>query len=124
MIDIKKILVPVDSSEPAKVAVNYGLSLALQFDARLVLTHIVPSSTALIYTFPTQSFEFEREQAHCAKSMLADLVPEKYRERLDVQTIVKIGDGRSELLGIVNDEKIELVVMGNHGRNALERFLL
>ena len=31
MIRIKRILVPVDFSEPSKTAVNYGLSLALEF---------------------------------------------------------------------------------------------
>jgi nucleotide-binding universal stress UspA family protein len=124
MLGIKRILVPVDFSEPSQRAVEYGLSLALQFNARLLLTHIVSSSTALIYTFPTESFAFEKEQARYAKSMLPDLIPEEYRERVDLQTIVKVGEVRSELLGIVKDEKIDLVVMGTHGRKAFERFFL
>src|ERR1041385_4669715 len=115
MINMDKILVPVDFSEPSKVAVRYGVSLALQFNSRLVLAHIVPSSTALIYTFPAESYAFEKEQAKYAKSMLPSLVPEEYREQINLQTIVKIGEVRSELLGIVNDEKISLVVMGAHG---------
>jgi nucleotide-binding universal stress UspA family protein len=124
MLSLKRILVPVDFSEPSQRAVEYGLSLALQFNARLVLTHIVPSSTAFIYTFPTESFALEKEQATFAKSMLPDLVAEEYRERVRLQTIVKVGEVRSELLGIVKDEKIDLVVMGTHGRNAFERFFL
>jgi nucleotide-binding universal stress UspA family protein len=124
MINIRRILVPVDFSGPSHTAVNYGVSLALQFNARLILTHIVPSSTALVYTFPTQSFAFEQEQAKYAKSMMPDLVPEDYRQRLDLQTIVKVGEVRSELLGIVKDEKIDLVVMGTHGRNSVEKFFL
>jgi hypothetical protein len=34
MIHVKRILVPADFSEPSKKAVNYGLSLALEFEAR------------------------------------------------------------------------------------------
>lgn len=124
MIDIKKILVPVDFSEPSKMAVNYGLSLALQFNARLVLTHIVSSSTALIYTFPTESLAFEKEQVKYAKSTLPSLIPGEFRDRVDLQTIVKVGDVRSELLGLVHDEKIDLLVMGTHGRSGVERLLL
>ncbi len=124
MISIKKILVPVDFSEPSMQAVNYGLSLALQFNAHLVLAHIVPSSTALIYTFPTQSFGFEKDQVNYARSVLPTLVPEKSRDRVALQTIVRTGEVRSDLLEIVNNEKIDLVVMGTHGRNAFERFLL
>jgi len=51
-------------------------------------------------------------------------VPEAYRERVELRTIVKVGEVRSELLSIVKDEKIDLVVMGTHGRNAFERFVL
>jgi hypothetical protein len=36
----------VDFSEPSKKAVNYALSLALQFDARLFLAHIVSNDAA------------------------------------------------------------------------------
>ena len=121
MIDIKTILVPVDFSEPSKTAVNYGLSLALQFNASLVLTNIVPSSTALIYTFPTESFAFEREQVKHAKSTLPSLIPGEYRDRVNLRTIVKVGEVRSELLGIIHDEKIDLLVMGTHGRNVFEK---
>jgi nucleotide-binding universal stress UspA family protein len=124
MIDIKKILVPVDFSEPSKTAANYGLSLALQFNARLVLTHIVPSSVGFITTFPTESFAFQKDQAGYAKSMLPLMVPEEYRERVNLETIVKVGIARDEILAIVNDDKIDLVVMGTHGRNAVERILL
>jgi nucleotide-binding universal stress UspA family protein len=124
MIDIKKVLVPVDFSEPSKQAVNYGLSLALQYNARLVLTHIVPSNVGMVYTFPTESFVFEKEQSAYAKSMLPDLVPPEYRARVNLETLVKIGNVPDELLGIVKDDKVDLVVMGTHGRKAFERFLL
>jgi nucleotide-binding universal stress UspA family protein len=124
MIGIRKILVPVDFSEPSKTAVNYGLSLALQFKAQLVLSHIVTPSPGLIYTFPSQSLAYERDQTHYAKSMLPSLIPEQYRSPVDLEIIVKAGEVRDELLGIVADERIDLVVMGTHGRNAFERFLL
>jgi nucleotide-binding universal stress UspA family protein len=49
MIALKNILVPVDFSEPSKKAVTYGLTLAGQFNADLIIAHIVPESTALTY---------------------------------------------------------------------------
>ncbi len=124
MFGIRKILVPVDFSEPSKTAVNYGLSLALQFNASLVLAHVVPSSTALVYTYPSQSLDFEREQAKYAKSMLPSLVPEEFRQRVALTTVVEVGEVRSELLEIVAAENIDMVVMGSHGKNALGKFLL
>jgi nucleotide-binding universal stress UspA family protein len=109
MIQIKRILVPVDFSEPSKKAVNYGLSLALQFDAELLLANIVP---------------FDRDLYEKAKVKLFELIPGDLWERLDFETIVKAGNVRDEILGIVNDRQVDLVVMGSHGRGYFQRMVL
>jgi nucleotide-binding universal stress UspA family protein len=106
---VKRILVPVDFSEPSKKAVNYGLSLALQFNARLVLAHITPFET----------LAYER-----SKATLLQLIPAEHRQQLDYEIIVKAGDVRQELLGIVDEKEIDLVVMGSRGRSYFERMLL
>jgi nucleotide-binding universal stress UspA family protein len=46
MLNIKTILVPVDFSEASKMAAKYGLTLAGQLNARLILAHVVPDATA------------------------------------------------------------------------------
>jgi nucleotide-binding universal stress UspA family protein len=109
MIHVKNIMVPIDFSGPSRKAINYGMSLALEFEARLVLVHISA---------------FEREAYESAKHRLLDLIPAEYRERLDFEIIVKSGDVREEILGIVRDKGIDLVVMGTHGRTYIERVLL
>ncbi len=109
MIHIKKVLVPVDFSEASKKAVNYGLSLALEFNARLVLAHIAP---------------FDAVAYEAAKGDLLRLIPVEYRDRCDFEIIVKSGEVRQEILGIVEDKQIDLVVMGSRGRSYFERMLL
>jgi nucleotide-binding universal stress UspA family protein len=109
MIHTKKIMVPVDFSETSKKAVNYGLSLALEFEARLILAHIVP--------YDVKVYEY-------AKERLLELIPPEYRERLNFEIIVKAGSVRPEILGIVHDKEVDLVVMGTHGRPYFERLLL
>jgi len=119
VISLKKILVPVDFSEPSKKAVTYGLSLAKQFNAKLILAHIVPESTALLYAFPAELPEVEKNQYAKAKQEINNLVPVERAANLNLQTIVKIGNVEAELLGIVKDEAIDLVVLGTHGRRKL-----
>jgi nucleotide-binding universal stress UspA family protein len=93
-------------------------------DARLVLAHIVPSNMGLIYTFPTESSAYEKDQSSFAKSELPTLVPPEYREKVSLKAMVKVGIVQDELLAMVKDENVDLVVMGTHGRNSVERFLL
>jgi nucleotide-binding universal stress UspA family protein len=102
-------MVPVDFSEPSKKAVNYGLSLATEFESRLLLTHIAPFDSGL----------YDK-----AKAQLLQLIPADWRERLDFEIIVKAGDIREELLATVEEKEIDLVVMGSRGRSYFERMLL
>jgi nucleotide-binding universal stress UspA family protein len=124
MISLKKILVPVDFSEPSKKAVTYGLTLAGSFSASLILAHIVPESSALLYSIPTQFLEIEKQQYVKAAAEIRHLVPSENASRLSLQTIVKIGIIEEELLRIVRDEGIDLVVMGTHGRQRLSRWFM
>ena len=124
MISLNKVLVPVDFSEPSRKAVTYGLTLAGQFNARLILAHIVPESSALLYAIPTQLLEIEKEQYAKAVAEIRNLVPTEYTAKVNLQTIVKIGNIEQELLGIVREEGIDVVVIGTHGRRRLSRWFI
>jgi nucleotide-binding universal stress UspA family protein len=124
MIQFKKILVPVDFSEPSKKAVTYGLTLATRFKAKLIVAHIVPESSALTYAFPTDTLEVEKQQRDKASREIQKLVPAEHAAGLDLQTVVKTGHIDAELLRMVKDEAIDLVIMGTHGRRYLGRWFI
>jgi nucleotide-binding universal stress UspA family protein len=107
MIHIKNIMVPVDFSEASKKAVNYGLSLALEFNARLVLAHVTPYTTR------------NDEQAR-----LIELIPPDCCGALNFEIVIRSGEVRHEILEIVKENEIDLVVMGTHGRPYFERLFL
>jgi nucleotide-binding universal stress UspA family protein len=109
MIHIKKIMVPVDFSETSAKAVKYAVSLALEFDATLMLAHIVPSAA---------------EARSEAKLDLSDLIPYQYRECLNFDIMVRAGWIRPEILGLVDEKHVDLVVMGTRDRPYFERVLL
>jgi nucleotide-binding universal stress UspA family protein len=52
------------------------------------------------------------------------LIPGDLWQRVDFETIVKDGDIRDEILGIVNDRQVDLVIMGSHGRGYFQRMVL
>jgi nucleotide-binding universal stress UspA family protein len=122
MSSFERILVAVDVLRPSKTVVKYGVSLALQFNAKLRLAHIIPS-IPLLYSAPSENDALTREIAY-AKATLPSLVPKEHRRQLDLQAIVGVGDIPSELGKIVDDEKIDLVAMAAPGWHPLETFLL
>ena len=124
MLRLRKILVPVDFSDPSKKALGYGLSLAIEFDATLLLAHIVPYSVPLAYAYPVEAREMTKTQADEIKARLRELVDGEYRGAVHSHVIVKVGNIEDELLGIVDDEAADPVVMGTHGRRRFERWLL
>jgi len=124
MFDIHAILVPVDFSDASKHAVGYGLSLARQYNARLILVHIVSGALPVSFNIPTESFRLEKDEADSAKRELQDLIPPDRRGGILPETIVRVGDVKDELLAIVSETKADLVIMGSHGRNAVDRWIL
>ena len=124
MLALRKILVPVDFSDPSKKAISYGLSLALELNATLSLAHIVPYSVPSAYAYPVETHGMTKTEMDQIKTRLRQLVEEEYREAVRSEVIVRAGNIEDELLGIINEETTDLVVMGTHGRRRFERWLL
>ena len=124
MTRISNILIPVDFSNASRKAMHYATHLAMRFGAKLTVTHVIPEFAAFNYAFPDDTREFEKQAFLETRRLLPTEIPEAYRDRLNTQTIVKCGDVRDELLSLVGDEKVDLIVMGTHGRRNLERFFL
>jgi nucleotide-binding universal stress UspA family protein len=121
---ITKVLVPVDFSPPSSVAVNYGVQLARRFRAKITLLHVIEPSTALMYTFPTESAIAERQRYERAERMLAAMLAPEDQDDLDLQTAVAIGDTVTEIASAADRLDADIVVMGTHGRGLVGRFLI
>jgi nucleotide-binding universal stress UspA family protein len=119
VIRFKTILAPVDFSDASKKAVNHALTLAIHFNAKLILAHIVPLASG-----PTQTHEVELQKSEAAKGEIRTLIPAEYAGKVDVDTIVRIGDIDSELSRVIRDESVDLIVMGTHGRRYLGRWFI
>jgi nucleotide-binding universal stress UspA family protein len=121
---ITKVLVPVDFSPPSTVAVNHAVLLARRFRARLTLLHVVEPSTALMYTFPTETESAEKQRCERAERMLAAMLSPEDQDDLDLDIVVTVGDISSEIAAAVREQHADFVVMGTHGRGLVGRWLI
>lgn len=123
MMSLKRILVPVDFSDPSRKAVAYGAAIAERAGAKLYLAHIMQRVSGFAYVFPDAPSDWEQQRIASTRQALEDLLPPG-REKLHVEVVAKIGAVEDELLGLVHDENIDLVIMGSRGRTRLRRVFL
>ncbi len=124
MFSVRTILVPVDFSDASKKAVGYGLSLALELEATLVLAHVIPVAPALNYTFPLEGKSVPDEFIEETRARLADLIDEEYRGGLKHREIAMAGEVEESVMSLAESEGADLVIMGTHGRRPFERWFL
>ena len=122
--DCDDVLIPTDGSDLASVAVEHGIAIAERFDARVHAVSIVDVGDLAMrveYTPPTEALERAREQRTEATEAIADRAREA---DLDVRTAVREGFPAEGLIEYADEEGIDLLAMGTHGRTGLNRFLL
>lgn len=127
MIALGHILVPTDFSEPADAALQYAQVLARKFGSRLHLLHVVPEPFAYpwgtdVATFPmadllTQSEAAARQRLEQIASGLEDLPA-------GVGVHTAVGSPVDRILDYVRDHRVDLVVVGTHGRGMVGHLLL
>jgi len=127
MKEFKKILLPVDLSEVSPKIAPWALSLAQTFGAEVHALYVVRRFEHLstVYVSAESIEKFEREIIDGAERSLSDFVMRHFENRgFDrCQARVVVGDAAEEILEYIKSEKIDLVVMGTHGRKGLERVL-
>ena len=122
---IKSILVPLDFSPPSKKALDYAVTFARQFKARLTLLHVVePVATPdFAASFPL-AMENDKLMA-AAKNELERAVKSARIPRGIVEKIlVRFGRSFHEIADAARTRKVDLIIISTHGYTGLKHALL
>jgi nucleotide-binding universal stress UspA family protein len=126
MIALKNILVATDFSEPSAVALNYGRDLARSYDASLHVVHVMEDLLAL--HGPEIGFAYSDVQRNIEAGMRRDLdatLSAEDRRTLDARTVITRASNVSHAITkYARDNATDLIIVGTHGRGAIERFLI
>ncbi len=115
----KNILVAVDFGDHSTKLLQQAAALAQLCDARLTVLHVVN------YALPTDmdyviapGDELESKLMGAAEDQLHNLL---VREALSsgVETIIRSGRPKAEILNVADTKQADLIVIGAHGRHAL-----
>jgi nucleotide-binding universal stress UspA family protein len=122
-----RILCAVDFSDASLSALEYAISLAEEADADLSLLHAIEVPPELLEHLPVPA-DFDVDQCHAAAraaclERLRTLIPPSARTYCTVGTVAMEGAAYRQILRLSAEEKTDLIVMGVHGRGAVELLL-
>ncbi len=118
---IQRILAPIDFSEPSKYALAYAKDLAAALGASL---HVLYVEDDPILTAHTTGQSYRDEAKAKALARLEELFTPEERAKLNVEFGYREGNAFVEIVRFARDQKMDLIVMGTHGRRALAHVLL
>lgn len=122
--DYERVLVPTDGSDTATGAVDHAVAVAGAFDATLHAVSVADVGVVAAgadATPPGAILDRLSERGHEA----TEAVAERAREAgVEAVTAVREGFPASDLLDYVDEEAIDFVAMGTHGRTGVGRLLL
>ncbi|MHB9286798.1 universal stress protein [Halobacteriales archaeon Cl-PHB] len=121
----KRILVPVDDSEHAREACEL---VCTDFpDAELVLLHVINPAEAgysAQASLPSFSEEWYQEEKGRAEDMFEDIAKTALECDVSVEEVIEVGKPTSTIVEYAEENDVDHIVMGSHGRSGVSRMLL
>ena len=125
MLPLKKILCPVDFSEPSRLALSAAAELAAQFDAELIVLHVAPEVPVvgpgianpigqMSAGFDVESYQ--REIFEASQKELEGLIQNSVPAGRQARAMTSVGQAASEIVDQARELGVDLVVIATHGR--------
>ena len=117
-----QILVPTDGSPASDAAIEHAIDLARQYDARLHALYVVDGAAySTLEAGAEIVIDALESEGETATSRVAEAA-----EDADVEctSTVTTGTAYRSIIDYVDENNIDMVVMGTHGRKGLNRYLL
>jgi nucleotide-binding universal stress UspA family protein len=120
MVEIRHVLCAVDFSECSRRALNHAIAVAKWYGAWLSVLHVHPVSRPPLTPFATATLSPADRAALVAQ--LQACVPGHVRSYIPAEFLVVEGNVTEEILAEAGHA--DLVVLGTHGRSAVEHVVL
>lgn len=112
---LKKLLVATDFSSNSELALEYGLSLAQEYQAELHLVHVISGARSSEAEVAWTSEESEGPY-HAAARRLHESIPAEVHLWSKVTHAVREGRAYREIVSYAVENEIDLICLGAHGQ--------
>jgi nucleotide-binding universal stress UspA family protein len=121
----KRVLLPIDEVGHAQLACE--LALDLFPDATVVLLHVIDpaeasfSAEAAVPSIPDGWYQKQKERAEHQFDEITEMTDE---HGVQTERVIEVGKPAQTIVDTVEEQDIDHVVMGSHGRSGVSRLLL
>ncbi len=118
---LRRIVVPLDLSDPAREALAVALAFPIGGDAEISVIHVLPTfATKDNFPFDEPSFQPKlRHQVDSAVEIAGSDLQASVKEE-----IVRADQAAEGILGFADSKNADLIVLATHGRGMLQRALI
>jgi nucleotide-binding universal stress UspA family protein len=124
-IAVKNVLFATDFSATSNAALPYAAAICRRFGATLHAAHVVSDASLLMMSggvdYVSMSTIYEDALAE-AKGKLEEL--SAHLEGIEHRSYIRHGQVWKSLAGVIDQNQIDLIVVGTHGRSGLGKLLL
>ncbi len=126
MLPIHKILCPVDPNQPSRQVLRAAGELAHLFGSELIVAHVETPAPAVMAgpeAVVVSPPSVEREIMESSRKTLLEMIDQQELKGLRTKVVVLEGDQALEIMRIAEEERVDLMVLGTHGRTGLDHLL-
>ena len=124
-IAVKNVLFATDFSASSEAALPYAAAICRHFGSTLHLAHVLSETSMLLTTggvdYVSMGTIYEDAQSE-AKEKLHEIATRL--EGIPLRSYVRHGQVWRNLSGIIEDNEVDMIVLGTHGRTGLGKLLL
>ncbi len=122
---LKKILCAVDFAEHSSYIAEYAKTLGEAFDSEIHTIYVAPTLSQYIgfQISPSSIENFVGEIISGAEETMEKFIKENFGTNPKVEGKILTGDASEEIIKYAKKEKIDLIIMGTHGRKGIDRIL-
>jgi nucleotide-binding universal stress UspA family protein len=121
-IALKNILFATDFSPYSNAALPYAMSIARQYGARLYAVHVMPTDADMLFMSPENWTALAEEQQRQGEKEVKDL--ETKLRGIPYSVLTRKGKVWDVLAQLIEEGKIDLLIVGTHGRTGLRKLLM
>jgi nucleotide-binding universal stress UspA family protein len=122
---IKTILFPTDFSNGARAAMDHAISLAKDYQAKLILLYVIQDISIAEWYIPStiSAGELVEDMQKSAWQEMDKWIAEVSKQVKDVEKMVVRGVPFVEIIQTAKERNADLIVIGTHGRTGIDHML-